>query len=334
MICLNKDSRLMDIGVVVIGRNEGDRLRRCLRSAIAQINVVVYVDSGSTDGSPEWAAGQGVQVVDLDLSSPFTAARARNAGAARVFELASSVRYVQFIDGDCELVPMWLEHAHAYLELNPAVVAACGRLRERHPGRSIYNQMCDIEWNTPVGLARYFGGIVMIRTIAFREVGGFREDLIAGEEPELAIRLRKAGGSLARLDFEMALHDADILRFSQWWRRSVRAGYAFALGASIHGAPPERHCVRESCRSLGWGFFVPLLGLLCALMGYFYLMLAVIILFLIQWLRLFTNSRGDRRLRMATATFLIIGKFAEFNGQLRFVWHRVIRRQPRIIEYK
>ena len=324
----------MDIGVVVIGRNEGDRLKRCLRSAIAQLNVVVYVDSGSTDGSPEWAAGQGVQVVDLDLSSPFTAARARNAGAARVFELASTVRYVQFIDGDCELVPMWLEHAHAHLELNPAVVAACGRLRERHPDRSIYNQMCDIEWDTPVGLARYFGGIVMIRTIAFREVGGFREDLIAGEEPELAIRLRKAGGSLARLDFEMALHDADILRFSQWWRRSVRAGYAYALGASIHGATPERHWVRESRRSFVWGFLIPALGLVGTLMGYFYVAFAVIFIFLIQWLRLFIRGRGDRRLRQVSATFLIIGKFAEFTGQIRFLWHRLVRQQSRLIEYK
>jgi GT2 family glycosyltransferase len=300
----------------------------------SQLNVVVYVDSGSTDGSTEWAADQGAQVVDLDLSMPFTAARARNAGAARVFELASTVRYVQFIDGDCELVPMWLEHAHAHLELNPAVVAACGRLRERHPDRSIYNQMCDIEWDTPVGLARYFGGIVMIRTIAFREVGGFREDLIAGEEPELAIRLRKAGGSLARLDFEMALHDADILRFSQWWRRSVRAGYAYALGASIHGAPPERHWVRESRRSLIWGFLIPVLGLVGALMGYFYVAFAVIFIFFIQWLRLFTQGRGDRRLRQVSATFLIIGKFAEFTGQIRFLWHRLVRQQSRLIEYK
>ncbi len=324
----------MDIGVVVIGRNEGERLKRCLRSAISQLNVVVYVDSGSTDGSSEWAGGQGVQVVDLDLSSPFTAARARNAGAARVFELASSVRYVQFIDGDCELVPMWLENARAYLELNPAVVAACGRLRERHPDRSIYNQMCDIEWDTPVGLARYFGGIVMIRTAAFREVGGFREDLIAGEEPELAIRLRKAGGSLARLDFEMALHDADILQFSQWWRRSVRAGYAYALGASIHGAPPEQHWVRESRRSWVWGFFIPVLGFFGALMGYFYLILLVFFLFLLQWLRLFKKGRGNRKIRMASATFLIIGKFAEFIGKLRFIWHRLLRQQPRLIEYK
>lgn len=324
----------MDIGLVVIGRNEGERLRRCLLSAISQVNVVVYVDSGSTDGSPEWAAGQGVQVVDLDLSSPFTAARARNAGAARVFELASSVRYVQFIDGDCELVPMWLEHAYAYLELNPAVVAACGRLRERHPDRSIYNQMCDIEWDTPVGFTRYFGGIVMIRTIAFREVGGFREDLIAGEEPELAIRLRNSGSLLARLGFEMALHDADILRFGQWWRRSVRAGYAYALGASIHGAPPERHWVHESRRSWVWGFFIPVFGLLGALMGYCYPMIAVLGLFLIQWLRLFAKGRRDRRIRMATATFLIIGKFAEFTGQLRFLWQRLLRQRSQLIEYK
>lgn len=325
----------MDIGLVVIGRNEGERLRRCLRSAVSQLDVVVYVDSGSTDGSTEWAAGQkSVQIVDLDLSRPFTAARARNSGAARVFELASSVRYVQFIDGDCELAPEWLEQAKAYLELNPGVVAVCGRLRERHPERSIYNQMCDVEWDTPVGLARHFGGIVMIRAVAFREAGGFRDDLIAGEEPELAIRLRNAGGLVYRLDCEMALHDADITRFGQWWCRSVRAGYAYALGASIHGAPPERHWVRESRRSWVWGFLIPALGFLGALMGYFHIVLAVIFLYLTQWLRIFMCCRGGRGLRLARATFLMIGKFAEFIGQVRFLWHRLVRQQSRLIEYK
>jgi glycosyltransferase involved in cell wall biosynthesis len=324
----------MDVALIVIGRNEGVRLRRCLGSVTSQLNVVVYVDSGSTDGSTEWAADQGAQVVDLDLSMPFTAARARNAGAARVFELASSVKYLQFIDGDCELAPEWLEQAKTYLELNPGVVAVCGRLRERYPDRSIYNQMCDIEWDTPVGPARHFGGIVMIRAIAFREAGGFRDDLIAGEEPELAIRLRNAGGLVCRIGFEMALHDADITRFSQWWRRSVRAGYAYALGASIHGAPPERHWVRESRRSWIWGFFVPTLGISGALAGSFKVSIAVLIIFVLQWLRLFINGRGDRRLRLASATFLIIGKFAEVMGQLRFLWHRFAKKKARLIEYK
>src|SRR5947207_307333 len=60
------------LGVVVIGRNEGDRLRTCL-SAVAGRNLpVVYVDSGSTDGSVATARGLGADVVALDLTTPFT----------------------------------------------------------------------------------------------------------------------------------------------------------------------------------------------------------------------------------------------------------------------
>jgi GT2 family glycosyltransferase len=194
--------------------------------------------------------------------------------------------------------------------------------------------MCDIEWDTPIGIARYFGGIVMIRAMAFREVGGFRDDLIAGEEPELAIRLRNAGGLVCRIDFEMALHDADITRFGQWWRRSVRAGYAYALGASIHGASPERHWVRESRRSWIWGFFAPALGVLSALAGSFKFSITVVLIFVFQWGRLFIRLPGNRRLRLASATFSIIGKFAEFTGQVRFLWHRFARKKARLIEYK
>jgi hypothetical protein len=132
----------------------------------------------------------------------------------------------------------------------------------------------------------------------------------------------------------MTLHDVAMTRFSQWWRRSVRAGYAYALGASIHGAPPERHWVRESRRSLIWGFFIPALGLMGAFMGYFFISFAVIFIFLLQWIRLFIRGRGDRSLRLASATFLIVGKFAEFTGQIRFLWHRLVRQQSRLIEYK
>jgi glycosyltransferase involved in cell wall biosynthesis len=331
---LNEVSRLPDVALVAIGRNEGQRLRRCLVSASAQVNDVIYVDSGSTDGSPELAAQLGARVVALDLAQPFTAARARNAGAALAAEGKQHVRYIQFVDGDCELMNGWLAEAREFLELRPEVVAVCGRRRERFPELSVYNQLCDLEWDTPIGQARAFGGDVMIRAAAFQDVGGYRSDLIAGEDPELAIRLRQAGGQVWRIDIDMTLHDADMTGFSQWWHRSVRAGYAYALGASIHGAPPERHWVRESRRSLIWGFLIPVLGLVGALMGYVYVGVAVMFIFLIQWLRLFTRGRGDRRLRQAGATFLIVGKFAEFTGQIRFLWHRLVRQQSRLIEYK
>lgn len=75
----------MCFGVVVIGRNEGERLRQCLRSLLPTV-VAVYVDSGSTDGSAKWARDNGAEVVDLDASVPFTAARVRNAGFQRLPE--------------------------------------------------------------------------------------------------------------------------------------------------------------------------------------------------------------------------------------------------------
>ncbi len=232
-------------GAVVIGRNEGDRLRICLESILHLAVQTVYVDSGSTDSSVKMARDIGVEVVQLDMSIPFTAARARNEGFNRLLELEPGISYVQFVDGDCEMQHSWSEAALCFLQQHEYVAVVCGRRRERFPERSIYNLLCDIEWNTPIGEAKACGGDAMMRVQAFSGVQGFRNNLIAGEEPELCVRLRQAGWKIWRLVEEMTLHDAAMNRFSQWWKRSVRAGYAFAEGAAIHGAPPVGHWVEE-----------------------------------------------------------------------------------------
>jgi glycosyltransferase involved in cell wall biosynthesis len=230
----------MRYAVVVIGRNEGERLRRCLRS-LAAADLVVYVDSSSTDGSPQSARALGADIVMLDMTSPFTAARARNAGYRRLRQRAPECQYVQFVDGDCELDGVWLDQAVSFLDANERIAAVAGRLRERCPERTIYNWMCHREWDIPAGETRWCGGIAMMRTQAIDKAGGFREDLIAGEEPELCVRLRAAGWRIWRLDIPMATHDAAMTRFAQWWRRAARGGYAQAEGAALHSAPPERH---------------------------------------------------------------------------------------------
>ena len=140
----------MNFGVVVIGRNEGERLRRCLRSLSAP--EVVYVDSGSTDGSVQWARDYGVNTIELEANLPFTAARARNAGFRRLRELKPEVAYVQFVDGDCELIEGWLQHASAFLDTHADVAAVTGQLLERDPEQSIYNWLCDEEWRGPTGV--------------------------------------------------------------------------------------------------------------------------------------------------------------------------------------
>lgn len=319
--------------VVVIGRNEGERLRKCLESVSAQAELVVYVDSGSTDGSVSLTRSIGSEVVELDMRFFFTAARARNEGFERVRQLAPDLPYVQFVDGDCEIVNGWLEAAVEFLDAHPDVAAVCGRRRERHPERSIYNLLCDIEWNTPVGEAKACGGDVMMRADALTAANGYRSSLIAGEEPELCVRLRAAGWRIWRLDAEMALHDAAMTRFGQWWKRSTRAGYAFAEGAAMHGAPPERHWVRESRSAWFWGLGVPLSAFVCAaLVGPFGLVAFAV--YPIQVVRL--TLRGDRSMRENwwRAGFLVLGKFPEMLGQAKFILDRAFGSRSRLIEYK
>lgn len=321
------------LGVVAIGRNEGSRLVRCLHSLRAGRVPLVYVDSGSTDGSPEAARELGAEVVALDMRQPFTAARARNAGFERLLQIAPGISCVQFVDGDCEVADGWVETATRFLDTHAEVVAVYGRRRERHPERSIYNRLCDLDWPWAPGEARHFGGDVMLRAAALREVGGYDPGLIAGEEPELAIRLRRRGGRVWQLDVPMTLHDADMHRFGQWWRRSVRTGYAYAEGAAMNGAPPERHWMRETASALVWGAAMPLVALI-ALRPWPALAAAIVALYGLQFLRITLRSPLDRRTAALRAAFLLIGKFAETAGAFRFALTRLRGLRGRLIEYK
>src|SRR5688572_24051218 len=152
-----KDSRVSDIGIVTIGRNEGERLRRCLASVVGRGHPVVYVDSNSADGSVDLARGMGVEVVNLDMSKPFSAARARNEGFERLTRIAPGVHFVQFVDGDCEVVAGWIEFARREMAARRDLAVVCGRRRERAPEASIYNRLADVEWDTPVGEATACG---------------------------------------------------------------------------------------------------------------------------------------------------------------------------------
>lgn len=310
------------IDAVVIGRNEGARLIACLASLQGHVRKLVYVDSGSSDGSIAAAQAAGAEVVALDMTQPFTAARARNAGLARL-DLPD---FVQLVDGDCEVVPGWIDTALAGFAAHPAAVVVCGRRRERFPQASVYNQLADAEWNTPVGQVTACGGDALMRFAAVQALGGYREDLIAGEEPELCVRLRQAGGEVWRLDAEMTMHDAAMTRFGQWWKRSVRAGYAFAEGAALHGAAPERHWVKETRRALLWGAILPLFALVASLLHP--LGLLVWLIYPMQLARLWRSGGRD------WAVFALLGKFAEARGALSYWLNRLRGRRRGLIEYK
>jgi cellulose synthase/poly-beta-1,6-N-acetylglucosamine synthase-like glycosyltransferase len=352
--------RMTDVGIIAIGRNEGERLRRCLASVLNRGRPVIYVDSASSDGSPKFAAEMGADVVALDMSIPFSAARARNEGMAKLLQNSPDVQYVLMVDGDCEVVDGFIERAVAELEANPKAAVVCGRRRERFPEASIYNRLADVEWNTPIGEAKSCGGDAVFRVSAFRQAGGFDSSIVAGEEPELCQRLREKGWKVFRIDAEMTIHDSAMTRFGQWWKRAVRSGYG-AMDVATRFRGPDQLFVKQVKSAQRWVQPVVFtLVLLCsmALVGAIFentngpstlfisrtIRIATLILFPLfllamigQALRISLRMRRrvpDMKTALAYGTLTMIGKWANYRGQRQYLRDRKAGKISRMIDYK
>jgi len=316
------------VDVVLIGRNEGARLVAALASVKGAARQIVYVDSGSTDDSVAAAQDAGAKVVDLDMSIPFTAARARNAG----FEALEDPAYVQFIDGDCALVPGHLDAARALLDDHPRVGMVTGWRSEIHPDASPYNLLCHWEWRRAAGEIQACGGDMMVRAEVWQSVGGMNPVVIAAEDDEICCRFRKAGWTLHRIPQEMTRHDAAMTRFGQWWARAVRTGHGFAQVNDLH---PE-YFTTECRRVAVYAAALPLLFLV-ALAAWWPLALIIAGLYAVSWLRgtqalirdgITPQSAGKLGL------LLTVSKFPNLIGMLRFHARKLRGSEMRIIEYK
>jgi len=325
------------VAIVVIGRNEGERLKACLRSVMGKAETAVYVDSGSVDGSAQFAASQGCRVVELDASTPFTAARARNEGFAFVVKHAPQAQFIQFLDGDCELAEGWLEQGVSALDARLDVGVVSGHVREIHPRASVYNRLCDIEWRREPGEIRTAGGRFLVRTAVYAAVGGFRPDVIAAEDDEFCIRVRAQGAKILMVDAEMARHDAAMMRFSQWWRKARRAGHAYAQVYALHGRGQERYFA-EDCRKIWfWGLAMPALALVLAPFTYGLSLAAAVLAYTLQFLRIYGHGRqrgwtaGDAALNSIS---VVLSRLPALLGLLAYHWRRWRGNAPTIIEYK
>ena len=334
-------SNILDtrVGVIVIGRNEGERLKACLRSIPAGSDVV-YVDSGSTDGSVEFAEGMGFDAVALDTSRGFTAARARNAGLEKL--TSRKLDFVQMVDGDCELDTGWIDAALAAFLDEPDLAVVFGRRRERFPDHSLYNRLCDEEWDVPVGEARSCGGDALFRMAPLLAAGGYNGDIIAGEEPDLCIRLRQKGWRIRRIAAEMTRHDAAMTRFSQWWKRSKRSGHAFAELLQRHGGEAEPRWRAQVNSIILWGGIVPGLILAAALLALFvppvgWIALLLFLAYPLQVARIGWRKRREGKplgFALMSAFFLMLGKLPQLSGVLLYRRSRASAKAPTIIEYK
>lgn len=315
---------------VVIGRNEGRRLPSALRAVIGQARHVIYVDSGSTDDSVAQAQALGVQVLQLDPTLPFSAARARNEGFAALGP--DRAAFVQFIDGDCILQPGWPETALDFMAAHPQAGLVFGRQYEARPDASSYNFLTDWEWDKPLGADSFCAGCLMMRTEALAQIGGYDADLIAGEDDDMCLRLQQAGWQTWRIDAVMTEHDARLLTIGPWWRRMMRAGYSYGALGRKHGGVARAQRVRAAF----WGGVMPLLAL-CGLIFWSPLFVAVFLLVGLSLARQtwrFTRLQLDPDRALIVAATLMLGKAAELQGLALYYWRLMRGQRTGLIEYK
>lgn len=336
-----KPSILPCVSIVIIGRNEGERLVACLESIAAmdrrELDVeVIYVDSDSSDGSPDRARAFGAQVISVHPERP-SAALGRNAGWR-----AARGELVMFLDGDTLLHPQFIRRAMP-LFADPGVAIVWGHRRERFPCASVYNRVLDLDWIYPAGESAFCGGDALVRRAVLETVQGFDDRLIAGEEPEMCRRIRAVGKRIVHVDLPMTLHDLAIRHFAAYWRRAFRAGHAYAAVSARFVGSDDPLWQREVRRNLmhGGGLIVwlgmmPVLGLMATpwsigmlLAG---LLAAVIVVLRSTWRSAWKSDVLSTRLLYALHSHfqqipILFGQLAQRRDA-----HR--GRQRRLIEYK
>lgn len=324
------------VSVVVIGRNEGERLVRCLESISAMETEgfaveTIYVDSASTDGSPQRAAAQGAKVIEVRPQRP-SAALGRNAGWR-----AASADFVLFLDGDTQLHPLFVRRALEAMR-DPAVAVVWGHRREAHPQQSIYVRTLDLDWIYPPGPSEFCGGDALMRRDVLEKVGGFDASLIAGEEPELCRRIRAVGNTIRHIDAPMTLHDLAINSFGAYWKRAFRAGHAYAeISSRYHGsddplwrADSRRNLIHGSLilgtlALLPLAFFWPLIGIAAVAQA---LVLIGRTFHRCAW------KTGNPKTRLLYALHSHIQQIPILAGQLSYYRDIWLGRQRSLIEYK
>jgi cellulose synthase/poly-beta-1,6-N-acetylglucosamine synthase-like glycosyltransferase len=324
------------LSIVIIGRNEGDRLALCLQSVaiVSEEAELIYIDSASTDGSAQLAADFGAETIVLHRGTQ-TAARARNAGWQR-----ATAPLILFLDGDTILNQDFPAAAVKVLEADPAIAAVWGHRRELHPESSVYNRVLDLDWLYAPGDTDYCGGDVLMRRSALAEVEGYDPSLIAGEEPELCRRLRARGYRIVHIDSPMTGHDLNMTRFSQYWRRAVRAGHAYAELAIRFRSTTDPMWSQESRRNLrtgvfwiSWPFIVLLFATLRSLWIIPWLALLPVLSARSAW-KARSKARGQTMLLLLYGLHSHLQQIPILIGQLRCWQSRRFREPPKEIEYK
>jgi len=215
------------LSVVVITKNEADRVRPCIESifrAAAELVPfeVILVDSASTDGTVDLATDYPITVLEIPEEHVVSCGAGRYVG-----DRVARGDLVLHVDGDMKLTDSWLPAAVEYLRENDDVAAVEGCLNDRH---TVGETVLDVD---------KVGGVMLFDRDALESVGGFAPYLNAYEDVDVGYRLTAAGHRLVRLPIMSAEHPVlDSIREPV---RRWRAGYYHGVGQAIrYGATSPR----------------------------------------------------------------------------------------------
>ena len=185
--------RSPDISIIIPAFNEEKLLGSSLQAVKAAAEAfttaglaweLVVCDNNSTDRTAEVARSEGATVVFEPVNQ---IGRARNTGAA-----AASGRWLLFIDADSRPSRELLKDAARLTRRSDVLLAGATVTLDEAPwGVRLF---CGV-WNAASRMRKLVAGsFILVRTAAFREVGGFDLRFFAGEEIDLALRLQKRVG--------------------------------------------------------------------------------------------------------------------------------------------
>ncbi|VXB36409.1 glycosyltransferase family 2 protein [Citricoccus sp. K5] len=185
---------------------------------------VVVVDNGSSDGTAPAIQERysGDPQVVLVASPDNLGAVGRNLAMEQV-----TTEFVAFCDDDTWWEPGALDLAVAALSAHPLLGVVTGRILVEPGGREdpinaelLHSPVSGPEWLPGPALGSFLAGASVMRTAAFRDVGGFSPRLwLGGEEELMAADLATAGWELCHLPDMLVHHQASTVRDPHLRRR-------------------------------------------------------------------------------------------------------------------
>jgi glycosyltransferase involved in cell wall biosynthesis len=187
----------MKISIIVPAYNEEKLIGATLRhidEARAAFSVrgwsseVIVCDNNSTDGTAELARAAGAKVIFEPVNQ---IARARNSGAG-----AATGDWLIFIDADSHPSLGLFSEVAEQMQRGDCLAGGCVvRLDQHYFWYGLFTSI----WNLISRSRRYLAGsFIFCEAGAFRQVGGFGQELYAAEELELSLKLKKLAGETGR----------------------------------------------------------------------------------------------------------------------------------------